>query len=107
MLKQVLAALALWGAATAACAAVEVNTATAADLDSVRGIGPGLSGRILDARQQGGFKDWADLIARVKGLGHKSAARLSAEGMTVNGAAYPGSRLPLPLGEGGGEGSGR
>ncbi|MFT4195853.1 ComEA family DNA-binding protein [Ottowia sp.] len=90
MFKKLLAVLALFYAAVS-FAAVDVNTATAADLDSVKGIGPGLSGRILDERKKGSFKDWSDLIARVKGVGDKSAARFSAEGMTVNGAAYAGA----------------
>ena len=74
---------------TAACfAAVDVNKATAADLDSVKGIGPGTSGKMLEQRKASKFKDWPDLIARVPGIGDKRAAKLSAEGLTVNGAKY-------------------
>ena len=40
-----------------------------ADLDGVKGIGPVMSKRILDERKKGKFKDWPDLVARVKGLG--------------------------------------
>ena len=71
-------------------AAVDVNTGSAADLDSVKGIGPSTSKRILEERAKGPFKDWGDLIARVKGVGTKSAAKLSTGGLTVNGAAYDG-----------------
>ena len=75
--------------ASAAFAAVDVNQATEAQLDGIRGIGPGLSSRILQERKDnGGFKDWADLIRRVQGVGAKSAARLSGEGLTVNGEAF-------------------
>jgi competence protein ComEA len=72
----------------AAFAAVEVNQADQASLESVKGIGPGVSGRILDERKKGNFKDWGDLIGRVKGVGAGNAAKFSKEGLTVNGSAY-------------------
>ena len=91
MLKKLLVLLAALYASLA-FAAADVNSATAADLDAVKGIGPALSARIIDARTQGGaFKDWNDLLARVKGIGEKSAAKLSTEGLTVNGSTYPGA----------------
>jgi competence protein ComEA len=87
MLKKILAIVAfLW--ASVAFAAVDVNKATAAELDAVKGIGPGTSKMILDARKKGDFKDWADFVARVKGIGETRAAKLSAEGLTVGGAPY-------------------
>ena len=75
-------------ATTLAMAAVDVNTASEADLDSVKGIGPGTSGKLMEQRKAGKFKDWPDLIARVPGIGEKRAAQLSAEGLTVNGAKF-------------------
>ena len=87
MLKKILAVLALLYAA-AAFAAVDVNTAKAAELDGIKGIGPVMSQRILDERKKGKFKDWPDLVARVKGMGDSSAAKLSAEGLTVNGDKF-------------------
>lgn len=81
------------------CTAVEVNQATVADLDGIKGIGPALSARILQARAARPFTDWPDLIARVPGLGRASATRLSAQGLTVQGATYgpvePRSAPPL------------
>ncbi|WP_306307116.1 ComEA family DNA-binding protein [Hydrogenophaga palleronii] len=74
--------------ATASIAAVDINTATEADLDSVKGIGPGTSTKILEARKASSFKDWGDVMQRVSGIGDKRAAKLSAEGLTVNGAVY-------------------
>ncbi len=71
-----------------ACVAVEVNTAKAADLDSIKGIGPALSGRIIEERRKGPYKSWQDLVRRVDGLGTRSAARLSAEGLTVGGTTH-------------------
>lgn len=93
MLKKALALL-LSLAATLAMAAVDVNTASEADLDSIKGIGPGTSGKMLEARKAGKFKDWTDLIERVPGIGDKRAAKLSAEGLTVNGAKYQPAAAP-------------
>ena len=87
MLKKILAILAMLYAA-AAMAAVDVNKANAAELDAVKGIGPGTSKMILDERKKGEFKDWADFIKRVKGVGEVRAAKLSGDGLTVNGEAY-------------------
>jgi len=74
----------------AAFAAVDVNKATQAELDGIKGIGPGIAGKILDERKKGNFKDWTDFVDRVKGVGEGNAAKFSAEGMTVNGAAFKG-----------------
>jgi competence protein ComEA len=87
MLKKILAVLAMLYAA-ASFAAVDVNTAKAADLDSVKGIGPVMSKRILDERKKGKFRNWDDLIARVKGLGENSAEKLSTQGLTVDGDPF-------------------
>lgn len=80
--------LAISAVVSASAWALEVNTATEAQLDSVKGLGPSSTGRILQAREAGAFKDWADFMARVKGIKASAAAKLSAEGLTVNGAAY-------------------
>lgn len=71
-------------------AAVDVNKATAAELDGIKGIGPGISAKILDERKKGSFKDWNDFIERVKGIGEGNAAKFSAEGLTVGGASFKG-----------------
>jgi competence protein ComEA len=89
MLKKLLVILSMMFAA-AAFAAVDVNKATAAELDGIKGIGPGISGKILDERKKGAFKDWSDLVTRVNGIGETNAAKFSAEGMTVNGAGFKG-----------------
>ena len=71
-----------------AFAAVDVNSATVAELDGINGIGPALSARILQARQNGPFTDWQDLMRRVSGIGAKKAGQLSEQGLTVNGTAF-------------------
>lgn len=95
LIKKTLALL-LSLASAVAMAAVDVNTASEADLDSVKGIGPGTSGKMLEQRKTGKFKDWSDLIARVPGIGDKRAAKLSAEGLTVNGAKYQPTAMDTP-----------
>lgn len=87
MLKKILAILVMLYA-TLAMAAVDVNKATEAQLDSVKGIGPVTSKMILSERKKGEFKSWEDFIERVKGVGESRAAKFSAEGLTVNGATY-------------------
>lgn len=73
-----------------AFAAADANQATQAELETVKGIGPGLSSKILQARQSGTFKNWDDLVDRVGGIGAGNAARFSQAGLTVGGAAYDG-----------------
>lgn len=90
MLKKILTTVALLYAA-ASFAAVDVNKASAADLDSIKGIGPGISTKILDERKKGAFKDWADFLDRVQGVGDKNAAKFSDDGLTVNGEAFKGA----------------
>ena len=89
-LSLVLAVFFLHAFALNAYAAVDVNQATRADLETVKGIGPGLSGKIVDARKTSNFKDWGDLVERVGGIGAGNAAKLSQNGLTVGGATFDG-----------------
>jgi competence protein ComEA len=53
------------GAATAPMAAkVNLNSATAAELDKLPQIGPARSKAIIEARTKAKFKDWNDFVAR-------------------------------------------
>jgi competence protein ComEA len=71
-------------------AAVEVNSADQATLESVKGIGPVHAKAIIDERTKNGpFKDADDLAARVKGIGTKSVTNLEAAGLTINGSGAP------------------
>jgi competence protein ComEA len=94
MFRQFLTSLVAVFAITAAQAAVDVNKASQAELETVKGIGPALSTKILDARKSGTFKDWGDFVDRVGGVGPGNAARFSQAGLTVNSAAY--SAAPNP-----------
>lgn len=77
-----------------AFAAVDVNRADRAELETVKGVGPGLSAKILKAREAGEFKDWSDMVTRVPGIGTASAGKLSQAGLTVGGAAFDASQIP-------------
>jgi competence protein ComEA len=80
-----------------ALAAVDVNKASQAELESIKGIGPGLASKILAARQSGSFKNWDDLVDRVSGVGPGNAARFSQAGLTVAGNAFSGAAAaPTP-----------
>ncbi len=74
--------------AAAALAAVDVNLASQAELESVKGIGPSLSSLIISERRNGPFTSWDDFRTRVRGVGDAGAARFSKAGLTVNGKAY-------------------
>lgn len=93
MFKKILVIVAMLYASIA-FAAVDVNKATAAELDSIKGIGPAISTKILDERKKGNFKDWNDFIERVKGVGEGNAAKFSTEGLTVNGAGFKSATPP-------------
>jgi len=71
-----------------ASAAIEVNQASGDDLESVKGIGPRTAQRILQQRRAAPFRDWADFIQRVPGIAAKRAARLSEQGLRVQGQAF-------------------
>ncbi|CAM3301716.1 ComEA family DNA-binding protein [Polaromonas hydrogenivorans] len=87
MLKKLLAFLAAMSL-SAAFAVVDINKASEADLDGIKGVGPATSRLIVTERKKSEFKNWADFIARVKGVGEKNAAKFSTEGMTVGGVPY-------------------
>ena len=80
----------------AAAFAVDVNKATQAELEAVKGIGPSIATKILDERKKGSFKDWGDVVQRVQGVGDGNAAKFSAEGLTVNGSGFKGAAAAAP-----------
>ena len=68
--------------------ALDINQANEAELDSVKGMGPVLSAKVLKARAQGPFKNWADLMQRVSGIRQNKAQQFSEQGLTINGQAF-------------------
>jgi len=87
--QEILVALAAFFAFSAF--AIDANTASQAELESIKGIGPAISQKIIDERGKGKFKDWNDMVDRVKGVGDKNAATFSQSGLTVNGSAFAGA----------------
>ena len=92
MLRKLMASLAtvavaFFAATGFAFAAVDVNNADQAQLESIKGIGPAISAKIIAERKKGNFKDWADLETRVSGIGDKNSSKLSEGGLTVGGQA--------------------
>jgi len=75
-----------------AAVALDINQANEAELDSLKGMGPALSAKVLKARSQGPFKDWPDLMQRVSGIRHNKAQQFSAQGLTVNGQPLDATR---------------
>ena len=65
-------------AAITATSPVNLNAATAAELESLPGVGPAMATRILEYRQKsGGFKKIEDLM-NVTGIGEKNFLKLKA-----------------------------
>lgn len=85
-LRTLMGSAVIWSVGLAG--ATEINQASEAALDGVRGIGPALSGRIIEERTKKPFAHWDDLIARIPGIGRVRAAQLSAEGLRVEGESY-------------------
>lgn len=76
-----------------AYAGVDVNSANAATLQSIKGINSVKAETIVKERDQhGAYKDAADLAARVKGLGQRSVAKFQQEGLMIGTAVEP----PVP-----------
>jgi competence protein ComEA len=74
-----------------AYAAVNLNSATQAELEAVKGIGPAKAKAIIAYREKhSGFRSVDDL-AKVKGFGEKRAARLKGE-FEVSGEVVKGKK---------------
>lgn len=86
MFKKILLTLTVLLLTASLAFAVEVNTADKAALDGVTDIGTKFAAAIVAERDKAGkFKDWDDLIHRVKGVGPKNSTKMSSGGLTVNG----------------------
>ena len=85
-MKKILSLLVLFFAfANMAFAAVNLNTATKEELDSVKGIGPAKAQAIIDYRNKNGSFKSVDDLKNVKGFGDKTVAKMRSE-LSVSGA---------------------
>jgi len=88
MKRLVTLALALLCSMGSALAAINLNTATVEQLDTLKGVGPGKAKAIVAYRDKNGPFKSIDDLKKVKGFGDKSIAKLRPE-LTVSGAAAP------------------
>lgn len=91
--RHVLCWLILYSLCTSAWA-LELNLATEAELDGLKGMGPSLSRKVLAARANKAFTDWADFRQRVSGIGLAKAKQFTEQGLTVAGQVF--SEAPPP-----------
>ncbi|CAB3798623.1 ComEA family DNA-binding protein [Pararobbsia alpina] len=90
MIKKLLMVVLGWLLIAASVSALELNSASQAELDALKGIGPVKSKAIIDERTKNGpFKNADDFAKRVKGVGDKTVVNLEAQGLTINGSAAP------------------
>ena len=79
-----------------AAAAVDLNSATAAELNAVKGIGPIKSKAILEYREKNGPFKSVDDLKNIKGFGVKTIEKLRSE-LSVGGSPTPASpTAPAP-----------
>ncbi len=90
MIKKLFLVVLGWLLIAASVSALELNSASQAELDALKGIGPVKSKAIVDERTKNGpFKDADDFAKRVKGVGDKTVVNLEAQGLTINGSSAP------------------
>lgn len=95
MLKKTLFALLASLGVSAVLAAVNLNTATEAELDTLPGVGPATAKAIVAYRtEKGSFKDLEEL-KNVKGIGQKKFEKLKPE-ITIGAAQNQNSKQAKP-----------
>jgi competence protein ComEA len=65
-------------------AEVDVNTASAAELQSIKGIGPVTAQKIIDFRNENGPFNSVQDVTRVKGVGPKTLQKMIDAGLICN-----------------------
>ena len=81
--------------ATSAFAAVNLNTASQAELETLNGIGPAKAKAILEYRTKHGAFKSVDDLKNVSGFGDKTVEKLRKE-VVVGSAAKPAAQKPAP-----------
>jgi competence protein ComEA len=71
-------------------ASINPNQASAAELQTIRGIGPSMSARIIAERQKNGpFKSPQDFARRIPGVGPKKLKAFQEAGLQIPAAKIP------------------
>ncbi len=74
-------------------AVINVNIATPAELETIRGVGPATAQRIVQERERAGpFISFQDFAERIRGIGPKRAAAMRAAGVGVSSSPPPPAR---------------
>jgi competence protein ComEA len=68
---------------------MDLNQATRAEIEAVRGVGVELTDRLLAAREQGPFQDWGEARKRVKGLGKRALMGFAEAGFHIRNQPPP------------------
>ena len=79
------------------CWALDINQASEAELDGLRGLGPAFTRRVMRERDIRPFTDWPDLMRRVSGMGRVTADKLADQGLTVSGQTLVKENKPSKL----------
>ena len=58
---------------------VNVNTATSEELQTIRGIGPAIAGRVLEYRKEHGRFEKIEELAKIHGIGEAKLQRIKAQ----------------------------
>ena len=94
MIKNIATAVATILLAGMAWAQVDLNKATEIELDGLNGVGPALTREVIAERKRAPFRDWSDVMQRVKGIGPKKAYSLSEQGVRVQGQGQGYAQAP-------------
>lgn len=99
-MKKLIAMVVVWMCLMGtAFAAVNINTASQQELESLKGIGPAKAKAIVDYRTQNGPFKSVDELDKVKGIGAGILNKIRAD-ITVSGAAQMPASKPASAGNG-------
>lgn len=91
-------AMAVLASVATSAHAMDVNTATAGELQRLRGVGPRMASFIVQERDRAGhYESLQDLSERVKGLGSKRVQALEAAGLRIQGVGRSTPNASRPL----------
>lgn len=99
MKKIVWFVVALFASINMAFAAVNLNTASQAELQTLKGVGPAKAKAIIEDRAKNGAFKSVDDLDRVKGFSKKTVEKLRAE-VTTDAANAPhqtGKKMPMVM----------